>query len=159
MVRIIIGSTSDIPVIEETIKVLKELEVSYKVAVLSAHRTPVETKEFVDKGEEEGAKVFIAAAGKAAHLPGVVASYTTLPVIGLPIKTSDLGGVDSLLSIVQMPSGVPVATVAINGGRNAGILAAQMLAIKDDKLTEKLVVFKEEQRKQVLDSNIQVKEL
>lgn len=159
MVRIIIGSTSDIPVIEETIKVLKELEVSYKVAVLSAHRTPVETKEFVNKGEEEGAKVFIAAAGKAAHLPGVVASYTTLPVIGLPIKTSDLGGVDSLLSIVQMPSGVPVATVAINGGRNAGILAAQMLAIKDDKLAEKLVVFKEEQRKQVLDSNIQVKEL
>lgn len=159
MVSILMGSKSDLPVVEKAIEIFKKFEVKYEVKVLSAHRTPMQTKEYIKNAEESGTQVFIGAAGKAAHLPGVIASYTTKPVIGIPIKTSDLGGMDSLLSIVQMPSGIPVATVAINGSENAALLAIQMLAIQDAKLAEQLIQHREEQAQKVLDDNMALKSL
>lgn len=149
-VGIVMGSDSDLPVMKEAAQVLEELRVGYSMRVLSAHRAPSAVKEFVIKGEEEGLSVFIAGAGKAAHLPGVLASYTLAPVIGVPIRGSDLAGMDALYSIVQMPPGIPVATVAINGARNAGILAAQFLSLGDEKLRTTLKDFRQSIKESVL---------
>ena len=159
MIAILMGSKSDLPVVEKAIEILKAFEVTYEVRVLSAHRTPEQTKEYIKIAETEGVKVFIGAAGKSAHLPGVIASYTTRPVIGIPIKTSDLGGMDSLLSIVQMPSGIPVATVAINGSANAALLAIQMLALSDPELAQKMNQYRIEQAEKVMDDNLEIDNL
>lgn len=137
-VGIIMGSESDMPTMEACMKQLEEFDVPYEVKVASAHRKPAEVHEWASSAVERGIRVIIAAAGKAAHLGGVVAAYTPLPVIAVPMKTSDLGGLDSLLSMVQMPSGVPVATVAINGAKNAGILAVQMLGTGNDEARAKI---------------------
>ncbi len=139
---IIMGSKSDLPVLEKTIKTLKSFGVAVEAHVISAHRTPDEAHAFAKNAETNGIEVIIAAAGKAAHLAGVLAAYTTLPVIGLPVKSSTMDGLDSLLSTVQMPEGIPVATVAINGAENAGLLAVQMLSIKYDVLKLKLKEYK-----------------
>jgi len=139
---ILMGSDSDLPVVSDAIKQLKSFGIPFQAHVISAHRTPYEAEQFAKSARDNGFGVIIAAAGKAAHLAGVIAAYTTLPVIGLPIKSSTMDGLDSLLSIVQMPSGVPVATVAIGGAQNAAILAAQILAVSDDSLAEKLSKFK-----------------
>ena len=143
VVGIIMGSTSDMPTMEACMAQLDEFGVPYEVKVASAHRKPAEVHEWASKAHERGMRVIIAAAGKAAHLGGVVAAYTPCPVICVPMKTSDLGGLDSLLSMVQMPSGVPVATVAINGAKNAAILAVQMLAIGDPVYAERFAQYKE----------------
>lgn len=148
-VAIIMGSDSDLPVVKGAIAQLKKFGVSYEAHVISAHRTPYEAERFAKTAKENGIQVIIAAAGKAAHLGGVIAAYTTLPVIALPIKSSTLDGLDSLLSMVQMPSGIPVATVAINGADNAGILAVQILAVSDEKLADKLESFKKEMAENV----------
>jgi len=137
-VALIMGSDSDLPVVEKAIAVLKEYEVPFEVHVYSAHRTPVQAREFAENAAENGFGVIIAAAGKAAHLAGALAASTTLPVIGIPVKSSNLDGIDALLSTVQMPSGIPVATVAIDGAANAALLSVQMLALSDDRLSEKL---------------------
>lgn len=138
VVGIIMGSESDMPTMEACMKQLEELDAPYEVKVASAHRKPAEVHEWASSAVDRGIRVIIAAAGKAAHLGGVVAAYTPLPVIAVPMKTSDLGGLDSLLSMVQMPSGVPVATVAINGAKNAGILAVQMLGTGNDEARAKI---------------------
>lgn len=143
-VAIIMGSDSDLPVMREAVEKLERFGIPYTVRVISAHRTPAEAERFASTAAAEGYGVLIAGAGKAAHLGGVLAAYTTLPVIGVPIKTSMMGGLDSLLSMVQMPNGIPVSTVGVNGAANAAILAAQMLAIEDSALAEKLSVFKAE---------------
>lgn len=137
-VAIVMGSVSDEVIMKKASDVLKEFGVEYELHVLSAHRMPNKTREFAKSIEDKGIEVIIAGAGKAAHLPGVIASYTTVPVIGVPIKTSELGGMDSLISIVQMPSGVPVACVSIDGAKNAAYLAIQILALKYDDLASKL---------------------
>ncbi|MDD5259340.1 MAG: 5-(carboxyamino)imidazole ribonucleotide mutase [bacterium] len=141
-VAIVMGSESDLEIMNEAAKTLKEFGICYELKVMSAHRTPKAVANFSGNAERNGFGVVIAGAGKAAHLPGVIAAYTQLPVIGVPIKTKDLGGLDSLLSIVQMPNGVPVATVAINGAKNAAILACQILAINNQALKNKLRAFK-----------------
>ena len=141
-VAVIMGSDSDLPAVSDAIKQLKAFEIPFEAHVISAHRTPYDAEQFAKSAVDNGFGVIIAAAGKAAHLGGVIAAYTTLPVIGLPIKSSTMDGLDSLLSIVQMPSGVPVATVAIGGAQNAAILAAQILAVSDEQLAEKLREFK-----------------
>ena len=141
-VAIVMGSKSDFGVVNEAIAVLNSFDIEVEARVISAHRTPKTAHDFAVNAKSNGIEVIIAAAGKAAHLGGVIASFTTLPVIGLPVKSSTLDGLDSLLSIVQMPSGIPVATVAINGGTNAGLLAVQMLALKYSDLTEKLQEYK-----------------
>ncbi|MDO5311372.1 MAG: 5-(carboxyamino)imidazole ribonucleotide mutase [Clostridia bacterium] len=143
-VAIVMGSNSDLPVVKGAIDKLKEFGVEFEARVISAHRTPQAAEEFAKSAEDRGVSVIIAAAGKAAHLGGVIAAYTTLPVIALPIKSSLMDGLDSLLSMVQMPSGIPVATVAVNGAENAGILAVQMLALSDKSLSDKLKKFKED---------------
>lgn len=158
-VCIVMGSKSDLPTMEKATEMLKEFDVPYEVRVLSAHRTPNETLKLSEEAKDRGIKVFIAGAGGAAHLAGVIASSTTLPVIGVPIQTSALGGMDSLLSIVQMPGGIPVATTAIGnaGAKNAAILAVQMMALADDALAEKLVNFKKKQAENVLaDSHLDI---
>lgn len=137
-VAVIMGSDSDLPVVEKAIATLKEYEVPCEVHVYSAHRTPVEAKIFAETAAENGFGAIIAAAGKAAHLAGAIAANTTLPVIGIPIKSSTLDGLDALLSTVQMPAGIPVATVAIDGAVNAALLAIQILAVSDDGLAAKL---------------------
>ena len=137
-VGIVMGSDSDLPILQKSIDTLKALEIPFEVHVYSAHRTPDEARDFTRSARERGFGVIIAAAGMAAHLAGAVAANTTLPVIGIPCKSSNLDGLDALLSTVMMPSGIPVATVAINGGVNAALLAAQMLAIADDELAAKL---------------------
>lgn len=139
---ILMGSKSDFPVVKPAVKVLKDFGAEVEVRVISAHRTPEEAHEFASKAKSNGVEVIICAAGKAAHLGGVIAAYTTLPVIGLPVKTDMMGGLDSLLSIVQMPSGIPVATVGVNGGENAGLLALQILGIKYPAIAEKLSAYK-----------------
>jgi 5-(carboxyamino)imidazole ribonucleotide mutase len=143
-VGIVMGSVSDEPIMKKASDTLKEFGIEYEIHVLSAHRMPNKTKEFASNLEKKGIGIVIAGAGKAAHLPGVIAAYTTLPVIGVPIKTSDLGGMDSLLSIVQMPPGVPVACVAINGAKNAALLAIQILALSDKEIAAKLRKFKKD---------------
>ena len=137
-VGIVMGSDSDMPVIEKAVAVLKQLDVPYEVHIYSAHRTPDEAREFAVNARENGFGVIIAAAGMAAHLAGAIAANTTLPVIGIPCKGPVFDGMDALLSTVQMPSGIPVATVAVNGGANAAILAAEILSVSDCTLTEKL---------------------
>lgn len=144
IVGIIMGSQSDMPTMEPCMKQLDEFGIPYEVKVASAHRKPLEVHEWASAAVDRGIRVIIAAAGKAAHLGGVVAAYTPNPVICVPMKTSDLGGLDSLLSMVQMPSGVPVATVAINGAKNAAILAVQMLGTGDDAMRAKIVKMKED---------------
>lgn len=139
---ILMGSKSDFPVVKPAVKVLKDFGAEVEVRVISAHRTPEEAHEFASKAKSNGVEVIICAAGKAAHLGGVIAAYTTLPVIGLHVKTDMMGGLDSLLSIVQMPSGIPVATVGVNGGENAGLLALQILGIKYPEIAEKLAAYK-----------------
>lgn len=139
---VIMGSISDLPVLEKTISTLKDFGVEVETHVMSAHRTPDKAHEFAAMAEEKGIDVIIAAAGKAAHLAGVLAAYTVLPVIGLPVKSSTMDGLDSLLSTVQMPPGIPVATVAINGGQNAALLAVQILSLKYVDLKYKLRNFK-----------------
>ena len=146
---VIMGSDSDLPVVSGAIKQLKAFGIPFEAHVISAHRTPYEAEQFARKAREDGFGVIIAAAGKAAHLAGVLAAYTTLPVIGLPIKSSTMDGLDSLLSIVQMPSGVPVATVAIGGAQNAAILAAQILGVEDAAIAEKLQTFKTEMAEKI----------
>ena len=132
------GSDSDLPVLKPAIKTLAELEIPFEVHIMSAHRTPVEAAEFSKNARKNGFGAIIAAAGKAAHLAGAIAAQTTIPVIGIPVKSSTLDGLDALLSTVQMPGGIPVATVAIDGAQNAALLAAEMLSLADDTLAEKL---------------------
>ena len=137
-IGIIMGSDSDLPIIKKATDMLKTLEIPFEVHIYSAHRTPVEARDFALNARANGFGVLIAAAGMAAHLAGAIAANTTLPVIGIPCKSSNLDGMDALLSTVQMPTGIPVATVAINGGANAALLAAQIIAVEDKDLAEKL---------------------
>ncbi len=148
-VAIVMGSDSDFPVIKKCIKVLKDFQVDFEVFVISAHRTPARAAEFAQKAEENGFGVIIGAAGKAAHLAGVIAAHTTLPVIGLPIKSSTMDGLDSLLSTVQMPKGIPVATVAIDGAENAALLSIQILALSDKRLKALLGEYKKKMESEV----------
>lgn len=150
---IIMGSDSDLPVVEKAIETLREYGAPFEVHVYSAHRTPEEARAFAAGARENGFGVLIAAAGKAAHLAGALAANTTLPVIGIPVKSSTLDGLDALLSTVQMPSGIPVATVAIDGAANAALLALQILAVEDGKLAEKLAEVRAEARKKILDKD------
>lgn len=143
-VAVIMGSDSDLPVVQKCLDQLKKFGIPSEAHVFSAHRTPALVEKFASSAKDNGFGVIIAAAGKAAHLGGVIAAYTTLPVIGIPIKSSTMDGLDSLLSMVQMPGGIPVATVAIDGAQNAAILAAQMLALSDDTLAAKLDDFKKD---------------
>lgn len=152
-VSIVMGSISDKDIVVKAYEFLTEMGVDTSMTVLSAHRTPEEVLSLAKNAEKDGVKVIIAAAGKAAHLAGFIAGSTTLPVIGLPIKSSTMDGLDSLLSVVQMPNGVPVATVAINGGLNAGILAVQMLALSDSALMDKLKAYKVKMHDEVIASS------
>lgn len=149
-VAIVMGSKSDFQIVKDAITMLQTFEIEFDVRVLSAHRTPEQAHELAKNAINDGIDVIIACAGKAAHLAGVIAAYTVLPVIGLPIKSSTMDGLDSLLSIVQMPSGIPVATVAINGSVNAALLAVQIMALKYPYLQEKLFAYKEEMKQKVL---------
>ena len=151
-VGIVMGSDSDMPVMAKAAEMLDRFGIDYEMKIISAHR------EWAKGAKERGTKVIIAGAGKAAHLPGMCAALFPMPVIGIPMKTSDLGGVDSLYSIVQMPSGIPVATVAINGGQNAGILAAKILATFDAALLEKLEAYSEEMKDQVVEKDNRLQE-
>ena len=146
---VLMGSKSDISVVKPAVAALKSMGVEVEVRVISAHRTPEEAHDFASSAKENGIEGIICAAGKAAHLGGVVAAYTTLPVIGLPVKTDMMGGLDSLLSIVQMPSGIPVATVGVNGGENAGLLAAQILGIKYPAVAAELAEYKLKMREKI----------
>ena len=157
-VAIIMGSDSDLPVVKKAVEVLREYEVPFEVHVLSAHRTPEQAKTFASLAAENGFGVMIAAAGKAAHLAGAIAANTVLPVIGIPIKASVLDGMDALLSTVQMPAGIPVATVAIDGAANAALLAIQMLAINDAELTSKLQSARAKAARDVLEKDRQISE-
>jgi len=155
---ILMGSDSDLPVLEPAFKRLKDFGIPYEAHVMSAHRTPAKACEFACGARGSGFGVIIAAAGKAAHLAGVVAAHTTLPVIGIPVKSSTLDGLDALLSTVQMPSGIPVATVAIDGADNAAILAAQILSLEDAALADKLSKFKTDMAEQVVQKDKQLQE-
>ena len=158
-VGIVMGSDSDMPVMAQAADFLEKMGIEFEMTVISAHREPDVFFEYAKSAEEKGYKVMIAGAGKAAHLPGMCAALFPMPVIGVPMKTSDLGGVDSLYSIVQMPSGIPVATVAINGGKNAGILAAKILAASDPELLQKLKDYSEEMKNEVVSKAEQVDEI
>ena len=148
-VGIIMGSDSDLSVMKEAAEVLETFDVSYELTIVSAHRTPERMTAYAKTAVERGLKVIIAGAGGAAHLPGMVAAMTPLPVIGVPVKTKSMSGLDSLYSIVQMPGGVPVATVAINGAKNAGILAAQILASSDLEILKKVMAYKKQMKEEV----------
>lgn len=152
-VAIIMGSDSDSPVMQEAANVLKAFGIEYEYTIVSAHRTPERMFDFARTAHEQGCKVIIAGAGGAAHLPGMVAAISPLPVIGVPVQSKSLDGMDSLLSIVQMPGGVPVATVAINGAKNAGILAAQILAAHDAALLQKIIEYKKDLEQQVVEKS------
>lgn len=156
-IGIVMGSDSDLPIIKKATDTLKALEIPFEVHVYSAHRTPEQARDFAVNAKKNGFGVIIAAAGMAAHLAGAIAANTTLPVIGIPCKSSNLEGLDALLSTVQMPTGIPVATVAINGGANAAILAAQILALNDDALAEKLEAKRRADEKAVLEKDAAVK--
>ncbi len=156
-VQIVMGSQSDMPVVKKTIDKLKDFGIEVIPMVCSAHRTPEIAADFAKNARQNGVDVIIAAAGKAAHLPGVLAAFTTLPVIGLPIKSSFMDGLDSLLSIAQMPSGVPVATVGVNAAENAAILAAQIISLKDSAIEQKLSLMKKEMAEKVIASDEAVK--
>lgn len=161
LVSIVMGSDSDLEVMAETAKLLEKFDIPFEIKILSAHRCTEEALKFVEDAEKNGSEVVIAAAGKAAHLPGVMASHTNLPVIGVPMTTSDLGGVDSLYSIVQMPVGIPVATVAIGntGAKNAAVLALKILGIKHQKYRDKIKEYRENMKKEVLEKNEQLQKL
>ena len=158
-VAVVMGSDSDLKVVEKAILTLKDYGVGTEVHVYSAHRTPVQAKEFTEKARDNGIGVIIACAGKAAHLAGAIAANTTLPVIGIPIKASVLDGMDALLSTVQMPAGIPVATVAINGGANAGLLAAKILATSDAVILEKLKNYSAQLKEQVVAKDAKLQEI
>jgi len=149
-VGVIMGSDSDLPVMKEAAEILDKFEVEYELTVVSAHRTPNRLYNYAETAEEKGLDVIIAGAGGAAHLPGMIAAVTTVPVIGVPVKTSKLSGLDSLYSIVQMPPGVPVATVAINGAKNAALLAVQILARSVEELNQKQKEYRQEMKEKVL---------
>jgi len=157
-VAVLMGSDSDLPVLEPVFKRLKDFDIPYEAHVMSAHRTPAQASDFASSARKNGFGVIIAAAGKAAHLAGVVAAHTTLPVIGIPVKSSTLDGLDALLSTVQMPSGIPVATVAIDGADNAGILAAQILSLEDNALADKLSKMKTDMTEQVIEKDKKIQE-
>ena len=157
-VGIIMGSDSDLPVVEKAINTLAEYGVPYEVHVFSAHRTPEQSKDFAQNAKNNGFGAIIAAAGKAAHLAGAVAANTTLPVIGIPVKSSTLDGMDALLSTVQMPAGIPVATVAIDGAVNAALLSIQILAVSDDELAKKLSDARAAATEKVLAANAKIEE-
>lgn len=157
-IGIIMGSQSDLPVMEKAIEILKEFEIETEVDIVSAHRTPDKMMEYGTMAHQRGIKAIIAGAGGAAHLPGMIASLTPLPVIGVPIKSSNsIDGWDSVLSILQMPGGVPVATVALNGGKNAGILAAQIIGSQDTEVLKRVIEYKKELKQKVLDSSKKIK--
>ena len=153
IVGIIMGSDSDMPVMEKAFEVFDSFDIPYEVKILSAHRTPKQHTEYSSSAESRGLKVIIAAAGGAAHLPGVTAAHTNLPVIGVPIKSKALNGMDSLLSIVQMPPGVPVATVSIDGAKNAALLALQIIGISDEDVKQKLLAYKHKTEKESMAKN------
>jgi phosphoribosylaminoimidazole carboxylase PurE protein len=154
VVAILMGSTSDAEIMEPARQILKEFDVPCEMKVLSAHRTPEQTIGYVKAAKSRGTKIIIAGAGGAAHLPGIVAAVTTLPVIGIPIKSKSLGGLDSLLSMVQMPAGIPVATVAIDGAANAALLAIEMLALSNSDLALKLDTYRTKLQEKVLKSTV-----
>lgn len=158
-VGIVMGSDSDMPIMAKAADVLEQLGIEYEMTIISAHREPDVFFEYANTAEEKGFKVIIAGAGMAAHLPGMCAAIFPMPVIGIPMHTTSLGGRDSLYSIVQMPSGIPVATVAINGGANAALLAAKMLSISDDSLLEKLKKYSAELKKQVQNKDKKLQEV
>ena len=158
-VAVILGSDSDLSVMKSCIKILKDFEISYEVIVCSAHRTPDKASEFARNAEANGIDVIIAAAGKAAHLAGVLAAHTPIPVIGVPIKSSTMDGLDSLLSTVQMPSGIPVATVAIDGAENAALLAVQILSIAYNELRLKMIDYKKSLAEKVEKKNIELQKM
>jgi 5-(carboxyamino)imidazole ribonucleotide mutase len=151
IVGIIMGSDSDLPVMQDAAKMLKEFGIENEVTIVSAHRTPDRMYEYAKAAEEKGIQVIIAGAGGSAHLPGMVASLTSLPVIGVPIKTKALDGLDSLLSIVQMPPGIPVATVAINGAKNAGLLAAKIVGSTNNEISQKVKTYSKDLEQTVLE--------
>lgn len=157
-ISIIMGSTSDLPVMKKTADFLNDMKIPFEINALSAHRTPEEVEKFAKNAESRGIQVIIAAAGMAAHLPGVIASMTKIPVIGVPIKAS-LDGMDALLAIVQMPPGIPVATVGINGALNAGILSAQILAVADKELKIRLAGYKDSLKKKIVKANEELREV
>jgi 5-(carboxyamino)imidazole ribonucleotide mutase len=156
MVSIIMGSTSDLPVMEKTAEILNAFRIPFEMNALSAHRTPEEVEKFAKGAAARGIKVIIAAAGMAAHLPGVIAAMTPLPVIGVPIKAS-LEGLDSIFSILQMPPGIPVATVGVNGSQNAGILAAQIIATGNAEVMKEVIKYKESLKKKIVQANEELK--
>jgi 5-(carboxyamino)imidazole ribonucleotide mutase len=156
IVSIIMGSTSDLPVMEKTAQILNDFRIPFEMNALSAHRTPDEVEKFAKNAGDRGIKVIIAAAGMAAHLPGVIAAMTPLPVIGVPIKAS-LEGLDSIFSILQMPPGIPVATVGVNAAQNAGILAAQIIATGDKSVMQEVVKYKESLKKKIVQANEELK--
>ena len=156
-VAVIMGSKRDLPVLQPTIDTLKDFGIEVEAHIMSAHRTPELAADFANHAKDNGVEVIIAAAGKAAHLAGVIAGHSILPVIGLPIKSSTMDGLDSLLSTVQMPEGIPVATVAINGGKNAALLAVQILALKYDTLSDLLYKFKEDMQLKVVAADAELK--
>lgn len=158
-VGIIMGSDSDLPVMKEATTILNQMGVETETTIVSAHRTPERLFEYAEHAADRGICVIIAGAGGAAHLPGMVASMTHLPVIGVPVQSKTMSGIDSLYSIVQMPPGVPVATVAINGARNAGILAAQILGIYDEEIAEKVIAFKKDMETEVLEKAKRLEDL
>lgn len=159
LVSVVMGSDSDLPVMVEAVRTLEEFKVPHEVVITSAHRTPQQTTAFAEQAESRGVEVIIAAAGGAAHLAGVIASLTILPVIGVPMQTAALGGVDSLYSIVQMPGGIPVATVGINGARNAALLAVQILAGKHPELKDALRAYRNRLAESVLTKAARLREL
>ena len=158
-VAIIMGSDSDLPIMKDAAKFLDDMQISYEITVLSVHRCPAEAFEYANKLKENGVKVIIAGAGGAAHLPGIFAAIVPVPVIGVPIKSKTLDGVDSLYSIVQMPSGIPVATVAINGAKNAAILATSILGVANSELKNKLIDYKASMKTAVLEKNNKLQNL
>lgn len=158
-VGIVMGSDSDMPIMAKAADILEELGISYEMTIISAHREPDVFFGYAKSAEEKGFKVIIAGAGKAAHLPGMCAAIFPMPVIGVPMKTSDLGGVDSLYSIVQMPSGIPVATVAIGGGQNAGILAAKILAVSDPAILERVKKYAQSLKESVQEKDARLQEV
>ena len=157
VIGVIMGSDSDLPVMEKAFEVCREFNIPFEVKILSAHRTPEEHAEYSRTAEERGLKVIIAAAGGAAHLPGVTAANTLLPVIGVPVKGKSFEGMDSLLSIVQMPSGIPVATVAVNGAKNAAILAVEILSVSDNNIKNKLKDYRVRMAEASMNKNLDLK--
>ena len=158
IVSLVMGSKSDIDIMNEAVEVLKEFQIPYELRIISAHRTPDKAHEFGRSAESRGIKIIIAGVGKAAHLAGVLASLTTLPIIGVPMPTSDLGGLDSLLSTVQMPGGIPVATTAIGkaGAKNAGLIAVSILALTDSRLKTSLTAYRQKMREQVEKDDLEI---